>query len=115
MRKRNIVKIPGVKDFYSDNVGKVDVDPGIAETCKILCSKGYTTIASCQGHFIKFGFKSAHGYIWMNDRAGIPQLRAPKGVYQDTDSQNRIIRWKPRTRKGLNRIHKELLKWAKAL
>lgn len=112
MRCPNIVDIPGVQDFYSDRIGRVDIDPAIAETCKILCSKGYTTVASCEGHFERGDGKTASGYIWLN---GLPKIETPKGVYWNLNDGKFSIRWRPRTQEGLDRIHKELLEWARAL
>jgi hypothetical protein len=95
--------IPGVKDFYSTNVGTVELDAEIAEAITLLNKKGYKTIASCAGHE-----EGKHGYIWLDP---IPKESLPKGLHLDSG----VIRWRPRSSKGLARCQKIVLNYAKSI
>lgn len=106
MKKINFyIKVPSqTKDFYTGRAGLVEVDREIAPIIKILCEKGYTTIASCAGHSI-----SDTGYIWLRN---LPPCILPDMIYRDED----CIRWPlNRLDRSKRKIYKSLLRWADSL
>lgn len=103
--------VPKVIDFYSGEVGTVELDPDIAEAVRIFNEKGYQTIASCAGHINAITSKKpSAGYIWM---AKYPSEKLPKGLVKCKDrTGGNSIRWSPKTSKGLKTVHKVLLEYA---
>lgn len=107
-------EVPGVKDFYSFNIGLVEIDPEISKAIQILNQKGYKTIASCAGHLDKKIQGRAHGYILMED---YPDEALPEGFVMTgrrrSGSDRMVLRWRANTKKILEKQHKDLLEWAK--
>ena len=106
-REKNYVKIEGVRDFYTGDLGMVDVDPEIAETIKTLCEKGYETKASCAGHK---DFYAEHGYI--SFYSSPPPSILPDLVYREGTCLRWDIRYGP---EAMNKVYNELLEWANRL
>lgn len=98
--------VPNTKDFYSDSVGEIELDPGIAESIKILNDKGYVTVASCSGHN-----NCKCGYIWI---ANFPNKRVPNGFTKDksTAGAGHCIRWGSKDNRTELKNMKQLeIKW----
>lgn len=117
MRQETYHIIPNTKDFYSKQVGIVDVDPEIAEVVRLLNEKGYETKASCAAHLIDG--KLTSGYIWL---ATLPALPLPNHVHAaETSGINEsewCLRWygsEVKSEERLKKIHTELLKWAELI
>lgn len=104
-RKKHHYLIPGTKDLYSENVGVVEIDKGIALTIQILNHKGYKTVASCAGHYHNGGITDNCGYIWIRNGVRTP---LPEGVIRDGG----CIRWIPDSLIELKKIYKDLEVWA---
>lgn len=112
LKTKTYFTVPGVKDFYSDKVGTVEIDPGIAEAVRVFNAKGYTTIASCSGHS---RLSVDPGYIYF--KVG-PKKKLPKDLYWCGSSKKDghvVIRWKPTTEKSLVKAQNSLLKYAESL
>jgi hypothetical protein len=106
-KSKTYYDIPGVKDFYSDKIGSVELDPEIAEAVHIFNEIGCNTIASCAGHVESNG-KISEGYVWMSN---YPIEGLPKGLY----FKGNAVRWRPRTEKGLKKAQQALLLYAQTV
>jgi len=102
--------LPGVVDFYSGEVGKVEIDPDIFEAVRILNEKGYETRASCSGHYVD---KPTEGYIWITNVSDLPS----SALLKITKSENPgvSIRWKASSKLALKNRWEYLLDYVNKL